>query len=823
MSKSRVKAYLLDADGCTYNPEYHYRLVITLNKYFDFLQRYGHRKHSRSHSAQFLDHESIKQQVDVIEKDILSAEYSLPDYVEASEQLTEKVKAMVLRKRDIARRKLKGLFSESEVEQYAKKHSPMPKDNDCVMIAVRSLIGQANLIDPRILGAIMVSANKSLVNMCGDVNGYDKVVFMLGSARQDYHHDMLGMRENGTNSAMRDLLYLANHIKEKYQLKNVEINRLTQADIHNFLKDGEAFNLTIANNTKDHPRTIYDETKLTILYSAMHSNMLNEIAAGQQEVEVDLDFFDDRMDILEPLLEFFKRHPDLCPENVSTRLIQYKDGQARLIDTIDGIGVVNEKFRESILHMYSLCKLQNNKLTQQGIVDAARMLSPEEVRTLHNSLIEHDAKSISVLLDADGCVYNYKYSILVMTIIKQFAKDIRVAALQGSENNKAILADELTAFIREYDFEEMHTMSQQRLAQFLNLTMDKAIDVFDDDILHDETYNPKERSSAIIRQFVRYLQVIDPKIIDEALFKANAHLFKSLMREAHEQECDYINVMVGSNRQCYRDDSYNSRIHGTRSYYYDLERLVNLCNQRLDGKIAFKLDRFLMADVYSALPAGSSYYKAIKSSDGDSHPVALWDGMKVSLVYAYLHHIAMKHKGSKHVYYIDDRDDIFQAIFRSYATEKNHLLLPEVAFKMVQYYGDQPDFDSAIQLKGGGDVDTQVYHSVHIMATLGGVRSIRDLQKGITVSFDQIDFKRFAELRGELVVIKDNSLTLSRRTYKPKLISSCGIFKPKAVAPQQEKRQQHQTLLGGKVAIYEDYMDRLEYYRAKSGNSQFKK
>lgn len=219
----------------------------------------------------------------------------------------------------------------------------------------------------------------------------DEVKLMVGSARQSKPVDDNGQPQRGSCfTALEDILaYFKEHItkNKKRSEKNVEVNidGYLLADLYGNCEAGENFKNAIAilrkeNNNSDYSFSswIYDDSKVTLIYAQMH-----KIALQNPQSDIIYDFYDDRMggenDILNNLHEFFTKHHNLVPKNLTLRFHHYKGGDVYDYETIKGTGNIDKNFERSVKVMAFLSGAINDGAPQfVGKVDIRKHLDLEE-------------------------------------------------------------------------------------------------------------------------------------------------------------------------------------------------------------------------------------------------------------------------------------------------------------------------------------------------------------------------------------------------------------------------------------------------------------
>lgn len=165
----------------------------------------------------------------------------------------------------------------------------------------------------------------------------DKVLLLVGSARQDYRLDLLNSNYNNTHSAIdaiREIAISLRSMLPKNEVKMVQINGLLLADLYSGESEGYSFKLIKTSLEKSdydystHPSingydktseiNNFDDYKYNILYAQIHS-----LSSRFEGSKIYFDFVDDRSDIHAVLYAMFNSFSKYLPINVQLRLNSY--------------------------------------------------------------------------------------------------------------------------------------------------------------------------------------------------------------------------------------------------------------------------------------------------------------------------------------------------------------------------------------------------------------------------------------------------------------------------------------------------------------------
>ncbi|WP_028380852.1 hypothetical protein [Legionella cherrii] len=190
--------------------------------------------------------------------------------------------------------------------------------------------------------AVLVKNRKFLDKIKSENSKFSAAYGFIGSTRQDYFIDMIngGIYTPGQfrGSCCPAMATICEDL-------GITFDPLLLADIDGELAIGTSYQRImdeINNGTwSDNNKNIHqhascasmDEYKRTILFAQMQ-----KAADDHPEEEIIFDFFDDRLDILGTLKQYFSEHNHMIPKNVQLRLHSYAGEKDKLIASIQGIG-----------------------------------------------------------------------------------------------------------------------------------------------------------------------------------------------------------------------------------------------------------------------------------------------------------------------------------------------------------------------------------------------------------------------------------------------------------------------------------------------------
>jgi hypothetical protein len=304
----RIHVFVLDGDGCLYNYVYFYLLRAFISQFANEIMQC-----EASCYAQLTNEQVAKMQqwikdydfkTEVTEHDYITQKYRkhLSNFLDFNTELTE-----------------------DEEARYRSK-ATVNAINDCITIL--------NNVDHTLLSEIALRANsKLLAYMKAKIKDPDitHVLFAVGSNRQSKYLDVLAMKTNGTGSIYSDNEYMTQHFQQLFKDKKIASNRFTLADVCGRLERGVSYEKILSGDGRfnRHADSIFDETKLSIMYGINHDvyaffqQDFNLTDVNKENIEISMDFFDDLPEIMNALKESLQNHPDLLLNKSQLSLIPY--------------------------------------------------------------------------------------------------------------------------------------------------------------------------------------------------------------------------------------------------------------------------------------------------------------------------------------------------------------------------------------------------------------------------------------------------------------------------------------------------------------------
>lgn len=205
----------------------------------------------------------------------------------------------------------------------------------------------------------------------------------------------------------------------------------------------------------------------------------------------------------------------------------------------------------------------------------------------------------------------------------------------------------------------------------------------------------------------------DKYMLYDEVIAGNTALLSHMIRQA-----EYIKqliILVGSNRQSHHLDLFNSTENKTMSCFPAVKEITSYLSTKLPHQNV-GLDRFLMADIYHDLEAGTAFNQAIAPYHLGPHADAVFDRSKITLLYAQIHKLANDHKGKRIIYHFyDDKYELLSGL-NTFFQDHLEWIPSNVKVNLHYYIGDEPY--PLAELSGTGVLDRGYRDHVKWMADL---------------------------------------------------------------------------------------------------------
>ncbi|MFA5960247.1 MAG: hypothetical protein WC785_07000 [Tatlockia sp.] len=199
----------------------------------------------------------------------------------------------------------------------------------------------------------VVLSNKGLLDAIkNQKKTEDKLIVMLGSMRQSVAVDSKRSQQTDTESGFTAIQQISDYL-------GATLDPFLLADVYGSLESGESFKRAVETYTGNHADWVKDSTRISIVFG-----QFQKIANDYPGETIRFDFYDDRgfravytNDVLEYMRSYFTfRYPEMMPSQVTLHLNYYDGKKLKSYAPIQGKGVVDENYRETILAMNELAK-----------------------------------------------------------------------------------------------------------------------------------------------------------------------------------------------------------------------------------------------------------------------------------------------------------------------------------------------------------------------------------------------------------------------------------------------------------------------------------
>lgn len=316
----------------------------------------------------------------------------------------------------------------------------------------------------------------------------------------------------------------------------------------------------------------------------------------------------------------------------------------------------------------------------------------------------------------------------------------------------------------------------------------------------------------------------------ERLIKYNKKLIEHILQEIQKQNYQEVIFLVGSNRQGFSTDRANSKRNNSGSCF---PAIIELCEaiQKLTP-IPCRVDRFLMADLYSARPAGTNF-SAILEKNSNIQDRCIWDEFKFSLIYAQMHYLSSKQSSSVFDFnFIDDRVDILSNLTR-FLTHQEFIPRNISTLNLKQYQGaevitlfkNEPQKELATNSVTPGPIDYHYRTNIPILAKCAKVDvqafiKSRHIKANISACFDELTIERFKAERllsfTELLKLYKQSIYFEMKhhpeseTHQQQLIMIYSLLKDLHIKVNTQLYMKNvQSLRGELIRINTSYLSLL--------------
>ncbi len=303
------------------------------------------------------------------------------------------------------------------------------------------------------------------------------------------------------------------------------------------------------------------------------------------------------------------------------------------------------------------------------------------------------------LLDADGCIYNYRYLACMNMIASRYGTFFKncVNQMPLDQTQIRIVERRFKRIIRTIKTsDDAHMLSYSRICG--------------KDIV-ETIFN-------IMR--LSYEIDADENLYSFILFWFNMNLIEYIKQR--EDDYDRCLLMVGSQRQSQIYDKEGMQVNGTGSIFQDIYFLKHELRQILPNK-KFSLNKLTLTDLQQQRPIGETFSKIIEKDLHSHHYTHFYDATKLSILYGAIHHVAVTERNADiAVNFYDDlmcdepENDILHTLFRLFSAYPE-LLPANVTLKLHHYTGTINNIQVII---GKGVIDYRYPENTRLLAKLCG-------------------------------------------------------------------------------------------------------
>jgi len=191
---------------------------------------------------------------------------------------------------------------------------------------------------------------------------YSKVFGIIGSNRQSKFIDDCNYNLRG--SCFSKMKEVCDYLSDNAPVKTI-LDMFLMADLYGYAKEdekswediaplqyGTSYKRAMEEQTGQvisHADWWFDSNKITLIYAQMH-----KMAYENQGESIVFDFYDDKLPILSRLQKFYDNHSNLIPHGLTLRLNQYAGDNVTLKATINGSGMIDINFINTIKKIVKL-------------------------------------------------------------------------------------------------------------------------------------------------------------------------------------------------------------------------------------------------------------------------------------------------------------------------------------------------------------------------------------------------------------------------------------------------------------------------------------
>ncbi len=278
---------------------------------------------------------------------------------------------------------------------------------------------------------VVKSNQPFLENLKQENPEFTKAYTFVGSNRQSYQVDMMNSIF-GKGSCFPAVRTVSDYL-------GTQLDPFLLADVFGDLDSGTSYARAMDNEYQGtHIDWLFDETKVIILYAQMH-----KIALENPDEQILFDFFDDRgnksdkKDILENLSDFYSKHLDLIPANVTLRLNHYEGDAVTRIKEIPGSGFIDMNYRQTVKDLIEqpLVRMRTGRNGEHYVADHAK---PELLQNRKANLNNKDHEEERPVAEVAKINTSTSHSIadLELDSLENSAPTVTSAQINGAARDK---------------------------------------------------------------------------------------------------------------------------------------------------------------------------------------------------------------------------------------------------------------------------------------------------------------------------------------------------------------------------------------------------
>jgi hypothetical protein len=207
----------------------------------------------------------------------------------------------------------------------------------------------------------VIASNKKFLDAIKTKNYlYSKNIILIGSNRQSKRIDDTNATKFDSRCGLFEVGSCFPAIQKIAKYLDAELDTFLLADLYGNLPPGTSFARALKalknpNTAIEHPEWLFDKTKATVLYAQMQKKA-NEFP----NEEIIFDFYDDRKDIIQSLINFYGCYDYLRPPNVILRLHHYDGAEISTLAEFNSPSkmkhIIDANYMQTVIDMSLLAR-----------------------------------------------------------------------------------------------------------------------------------------------------------------------------------------------------------------------------------------------------------------------------------------------------------------------------------------------------------------------------------------------------------------------------------------------------------------------------------